>query len=77
MHPLLAGLDRADTKNTIRDLLIENAAYLGAEISRAKADKAAQAFKRGRLDDMTDLARVIGWADPTGERATENAMRAA
>ena len=77
MHPLLAGLDRSDTKNTIRDLLIENAAYLGAELSRAKADKAAQAFKRGRLDDMTELARVLDYADPTGERATESVLRAA
>lgn len=49
MHAFFAGVDRADTKNTIRDMFLENALYLDLDLSRAKADKLAQKYKRGRM----------------------------
>lgn len=77
MCAMLAGLDRADTKNTIRDMLLGNAAYLGVALSKAKADKVANAYKRGRLDELDpELQRVIAYADPTGETAVRRAMAA-
>lgn len=76
MNPLFAGVDRADTKNTIRDMFVENLAYMGVEISRSKATKLADQYKRGRLDEMDpELMRVIGYSDPTGETAVNNYMR--
>lgn len=78
MHCLFAGVDRADTKNTIRDMFVENLAYMGVEISRAKATKLADQYKRGRLDEMDpELMRVIGYSDITGETAVRNVMAAA
>lgn len=77
MHCLFAGVDRADTKNTIRDMFVENLAYMGVEISRSKATKLADQYKRGRLDEMDpELMRVIGYSDITGETAVRNVMRA-
>ena len=78
MHWLFAGVDRADTKNTIRDTFLDNLTYMGVEVSRAKASKLADQYKRGRLDEMhPDLAKVISWSDPTGETAVKNVMAAA
>lgn len=78
MHALFAGVDRADTKNTIRDMFAENAAYLGMDLSRSKADKLAQQYKRGRLDEMDpELRRVLMHSDPTGETAVRHVMAAA
>lgn len=75
MHPFLAGVDRADTKNEIRATFLANATYLDLELSRSRADRLADKYKRGRLDQYDpDLMRVLDYADPTGERATENAM---
>ncbi|MDO4919900.1 hypothetical protein [Kocuria sp.] len=78
MHCLFAGVDRADTKNTIRDMFMENLAYLGVELSRAKASKLADQYKRGRLDEMDpELMRVLQYSDPTGETAVRHVMAAA
>ena len=78
MCAMLAGLDRADTKNTTRDRLLENAGYLGVALSRAKADKVANAYKRGRLDELDpELQRVIAYSDITGETAVRRVLAAA
>lgn len=78
MHCLFAGVDRTDTKNTIRDMFVENLAYMGVEISRSKATKLADQYKRGRLDEMDpELMRVLQHSDPTGETAVRNVMAAA
>lgn len=75
MHCLFAGVDRADTKNTIRDMFVENLAFMGVEISRAKASKLADQYKRGRLDEMDpELQRVLEYSDPTGETAVRRVM---
>ena len=77
MCAMLAGLDRAATKNENRDQLLANAEEMGVALSRAKADKVANAYKRGRLDEMDpELMRVIGYSDITGETAVRRAMAA-
>ena len=73
---MLDGLNQAATKNENRDQLLANAEEMGVALSRAKADKVANAYKRGRLDEMDpELMRVIGYSDPTGETAVNNYMR--
>lgn len=75
MHAFFAGVDRADTKNTIRDMFLENAAYLDLTLSRARAEKLADKYKRGRLDEHDpDLMRVLDYSDPTGEMAVSWVM---
>lgn len=77
-HVVFAGLDRRDTKNQIRDTLTENLAMLGMEVSRSRADRLANAYKRGRLDEMDpELQRVIGYSDITGETAVRRVLAAA
>jgi len=46
----------------------------GETLSKARADKLADKFKRGAFDP--DLARFIQYSDPVGEEATRNADRA-
>lgn len=78
MDAMLAGLDRRDTKNQIRDTLTENLAMLGMEVSRSRADRLANAYKRGRLDELDpELQRVIGYSDITGETAVRRVLAAA
>lgn len=66
-------VDPRSTKNEIRDALLDLAAGAGQPLSKSKADKLADKFKRGLFDP--ELARVIQYADPTGELATNNVMR--
>ena len=47
----------------------------GETLSKARADKLANKFKKGMFDP--DLARVIQYSDPTGETAVNNALRSA
>jgi len=60
-------VDRTARKNDIRDALLNIAADNGEDLSRARADKLADKFKRGEFDPM--LARFIQYSDPTGEEA--------
>jgi len=60
-------VDRTARKNDIRDALLTIAADNGEDLSRARADKLADKFKRGEFDPM--LARFIQYSDPTGEEA--------
>jgi hypothetical protein len=64
-------VDRTAPKNDIRDELLWLASDNGEELSRARADKLANKFKRGEFDPM--LARFIQYSDPTGETASRNA----
>lgn len=66
-------VDQHAQKNTIRDQLLTHAATTGTELSRAKADKLARKIKAGTWDP--ELARVLTYADPTGETATTRADR--
>ena len=63
-------VDRTARKNDIRDALLNIAADNGEDLSKARADKLADKFKRGEFDPM--LARFIQYSDPTGEAATRN-----
>jgi hypothetical protein len=75
MHPFLAGVDRTDTKNMIRATFLANAAHLDLELSRSRADRLADKYKRGRLDQYDpDLMRILDYSDPTGEQAVENVL---
>ena len=67
-------VDRSATKNTIRDWLLILAHEAGRPLSGARADKLANKFKRGLFDP--ELAYFLQWADPTGEKAVRNVMRA-
>lgn len=68
-------IDRRQTKNEIRDQLIGLAATNGTVISRARADKLANKFKKGQFDP--DLASILSYSDPTGEQATARVLAAA
>jgi hypothetical protein len=63
-------VDRTAPKNEIRDQLIWTAYDNGEELSKARADKLANKFKRGEYDP--DLARFIQYSDPVGEEAARN-----
>lgn len=67
-------IDRSQTRNEIRDVLLRRAEERRHPLSKARADKLAGKFKQGLFDD--EMARVIGWSDPTGETACTNVMRA-
>lgn len=61
------------TKNEIRDGLLEMASEAGQLLSKAKADKLANKFKKGLFDP--DLKKILAYSDPTGEQATSNVWR--
>lgn len=67
--------DRSAPKNDIRDWLMILANDNGESLSKARADKLANKFKRGEFDP--DLERVIQYSDPTGETAVNNTMKEA
>lgn len=66
-------LDRRGTKNELRDQLLALADGCGQPLSRSRANKLADKFKRGIYDP--DLARVASYRDPTGEIAVNNVLR--
>lgn len=65
--------DRSATKNEIRDWLIILADDNGEDLSKARADKLANKFKKGLFDP--ELERVLQYSDPTGEAAVKNVMK--
>lgn len=65
--------DRSATKNEIRDWLIILADDNGENLSKARADKLANKFKKGLFDP--ELERVLQYSDPTGEAAVKNVMK--
>jgi hypothetical protein len=71
----LIQCDTTARKADIRDHLMILAADAGQPLSKARADKLADKFKRGTFDPA--LVRIIGWSDPTGETACNNVMREA
>lgn len=62
------AVDRKATKNEIRDALLVLATDNGEDLSKARADKLANNFKKGHYDP--DLMRIIHYSDPVGEEAT-------
>lgn len=62
------------TKNQIRDGLLEMAHDAGQLLSKAKADKLANKFKKGLFDP--ELQKVLTYPDPTGETATRHTITA-
>lgn len=69
----ISHLDRSATKHQVRDELLFLAGEHNQPLSKSKADRLADKFKRGEYDP--DLVRVIGYSDPTGETAVNNYMR--
>lgn len=61
------------TKNEIRDGLLDMATDAGQLLSKAKADKLANKFKKGLFDP--ELHKVLAYSDPTGEQATSRVWR--
>lgn len=61
-------IDRSATKNEIRDHLIALAAEQGIALSRSRADKYANKYKKGHLDSIP--RGPLGGFDPTGRTAT-------
>ncbi|MBF0808837.1 hypothetical protein E4U03_09515 [Rothia nasimurium] len=74
----LLGIDRSATKTFIKATLLDKARANGGSLSTSLADRWANQLKQGKYDKkmLIDLARIIGYSDPTGERATRNADRA-
>ena len=60
-------IDSSLTKGQIIAALMDQAEDAGNPLSFTKACKLAVRIKRGEYDP--ELAKVIGWADPTGETA--------
>lgn len=71
------NIDRSQTKRDIKALLLDMAHANGGNLSTSAADKWANKIKQGKFDaDLArEFAKVIGYSDPTGERATNNVMR--
>ena len=61
------AVDREATKNEIRDALLVLAVDNGEELSKARADKLANNFKKGHYDP--DLISIINYSDPVAEEA--------
>lgn len=74
----ILGIDRSATKTYIKATLLDKARANGGSLSTSLADRWANKIKQGKFDKqmLMDLARVIGYSDPTGERAARNADRA-
>lgn len=70
-------IDRSQTKTVIKALLLGMSRANGGSLSTSAADKWANKIKQGKFDaDLArEFAKVIGYSDPTGERATSNVMR--
>lgn len=69
----IPGLDRAQTKNQIRDRLLVEAFCADHQLSKSRADNLANKYKKGLFDP--ELQRIINYSDPTGETATNNIMK--
>lgn len=69
----IPGLDRAQTKNQIRDRLLVEAFWADHQLSKSRADNLANKYKKGLFDP--ELQRIINYSDPTGETATNNVMK--
>lgn len=69
------SVDQSCTKNEIRDYLLYLASEAEQPLSKSKADKLADKWKRGLFDP--ELQRVIQYSDPTGETACNNVLAAA
>lgn len=69
---MLIPCDLTATKNEIRDALLVMAAEKDHPLSKARAEKLADKFKRGEFD--IELAYVLDHSDPTGEEAVRNVM---
>lgn len=63
-------VDKSAPKNEIRDALLMIADENGEFLSKARADRLANRFKKGEYDP--DLARFIQYADPVGESVTSS-----
>lgn len=73
----ILGVNPSWTKNYLAAVLLDKSRAYGGELSISNAKSWADKIKRGKYNRETvlDLARVIGYSDPTGERATNNVMR--
>ncbi|UEJ83951.1 hypothetical protein Bra3105_06475 [Brachybacterium halotolerans subsp. kimchii] len=71
----LHDCDRTADKAVIKCSLLDMAETAGVPLSKAKADKLADAFKRGKYDPL--LASLLIYPDPTGDRACRNVMAGA
>lgn len=73
----ILGVDRSATKTIIKATLLDKARTNGGSLSTSLADRWANKIKQGKFDKqmLATLASVIGYSDPTGERATRNADR--
>lgn len=69
---MLIPCDLTATKNEIRDALLVMAAAKDHPLSKSRADRLADKFKRGEFD--IELAYVLDHSDPTGEEAVRNVM---
>lgn len=73
----ILGIDRSATKTLIKATLLDKARANGGSLSTSLADRWANRIKQGKFDKqmLLELARVVGYSDPTGERAVNNVMR--
>ncbi|MFJ3030988.1 hypothetical protein ACIP5Z_01495 [Rothia terrae] len=71
------NIDRSQTKGVIKAHLLDMSRANGGNLSKSAADKWANKIKQGKFntDMVREFAKVIGYSDPTGERATNNVMR--
>lgn len=69
----IPGLDRAQTKNEIRDRLLVEAFWSGHPLSKSKANNLADKYKKGMYDP--ELQRIINYSDPVGEQAVNNVLK--
>lgn len=70
---MLIPCDLTATKGEIRDALLDLAGAKDQPLSRSRADRLADRFKRGLYDP--ELAYVLDHADPTGETAVAHVLK--
>lgn len=69
----IPGLDRAQTKNEIRDRLLVEAFWADHPLSKSKANNLADKYKKGMYDP--ELQYILHFSDPTGEQAVDNVLK--
>lgn len=75
----IPGLDRAQTKNQIRDTLLLMAADAGHPLSKSRANNIADNYKKGVYDPVfiEEMKYILHFSDPTGETAVNNVLEGA
>lgn len=69
----IPGIDRSQSKNEIRDYLLERAAVADYPMTKSRANNLADKYKKGKYDFELDY--ILNYQDPVGEEAVNNVLK--